>query len=789
MKDDALVAERDALIQILRQTPSGQAWCHQFSDFIDRVLVALDRELESQFAGIRRPTLVAVGGYGRRQLSPHSDVDLAVIPPEGQDPEGDLVVRTLYRRLHEVIGDRLKLDVDYGYRPVSDAPGLDPKSRTGLLDARLVAGSDLTFKRFMDLYWESFPTGEFVVSKFREREQWLDKTHRSPLVTKPNVRDGAGGLRCIHCRDWVGAAIGTKIPGDIEAQETILRVRNVLHVVAGSKNDALTPDRQLEVAAWLELDPHAMMELVLGAMRSNHAHYQECKERVAEARFMLERGVWSIRGEVRFMGEPEPASAVFGIARASELDLVIPDFPAKVGRVTVGERLLKALAVNEKTVRHLDRCGVLDQILPMLTRCRTLLPDDLSHDYTVFEHTLLTVRALHALDKREDWLGDVYRAFEAKPALIMAALLHDVGKFEDSPRHPQIGAALAKKLADEWRLEARNAQLIEWLVAHHLEMSHFMRFRDIALPETIEAFAAVVPTKRALDALTLLTYADSVAVSGTNWNSMQEALLRELYERMNLHLNEPESINESSWVSWKSDAIPGLTESLPVQELVESLPAHYLLANGPETIRLHAQMLAKLPTQGTQVEIQALRDVGASEIHVVSHDRPGLLARILGVIYALDVSLSSVRAVTGSGKDPFVVDTFTVDYNDKPLPSATAKALLDAFVRCLDADELVEQMLVQAGFDPRRLPTDARLTLIEGTTTIVEVVTDRSRGVGYQICRFFSRQGWEVVSARVGQWAGDSAAAFYVRPGEGANPDPNSLLEAWASEVSSRRFA
>ncbi len=787
MNSSALVAERLSLIQELQVRPSGEAWCQKHSDLIDRVLVALSREIEQEFQNFRPLTLVAVGGYGRRQLSPHSDVDLVLIPSDEQQVSLDGAVRLFYRRLNEVIGDDLGLKIDYGYRPLSDAPGLDPKSRTGLLDARLIAGSDFVFTRFMDLYWSSFPVGDFVVAKYRERERWLANTHRTPLVTKPNLRDGAGGMRCIHCAHWVGQAIGMKMAKSPEAQEAVLIARNILHALTGEKNDWLTPDRQIAMADWLKQDPHAMMQNLLQALTTNHELYQESRERLAEARFPLARGVWSIRGEVRFMGDVEPAAAAFGVARAIQLGVDVPDVPARAKGRIAGESLMRALGENETTLRELDRCGLLEQLLPCLTRCRTLLPDDLSHEFTVFEHTMMAVRTMHELASRTDWLGELYGSFEAKPALHLATLLHDVGKFEDGPRHPEIGAEIAERLALEWNLEPRHGQLISWLIRNHLQMSRFVRFRDLALPETVEAFAQIVGSTERLNALTLITYADSMAVGPHNWSPMQEQMLRELHERTWQFLHAESADEEGGWMGEQVLVRPQVQAGSVVSELVDALPGHYLLATSAKAVERHSDMYHRYRESGPQFYVMHHKELGVSELFAVCQDQPGLLSRILGVIYASDMGLTGVRAFTSTTDEPFVVDAFTLDYNGQPLPDATTRSLIRRLHHCMGDDRLVEQLLQEKGLDPHRLPAEATLTLVPGPTPILEVLTQRNRGVAYQISRFFRRQGWEVIGARVGQWAGETAAAFYIRPGQGINPQPEMLLEQWSAEVSSAR--
>jgi len=763
-KIQALAAAREAHLQELADRPSGLSWCARHTEIADAVVRLIYEDLVSSRQGLAPLALIATGGYGRGELSPHSDIDITVVPAHESSSELDTAIRTLFQDLHWAFCTVLRLDVGYAYRLVSDAPGLDAKTRTGLLDLRHVAGARELTRRLESALHETLAAGEFVLSKIQEREEMFRKHHDTPLVVEPNLKEGAGGLRCFHCANWIGVAIGERPSRPTEAYDTIVRYRNLLHLKAGKCLDVLSRQRQAEIADHLGQDLYFMMGGLVECGDRLHHSYRQAVEKLQEARFPLSRAVLAVRGEARPLAGHDAGEAAVGVAIATQLGLTVSDLAVPTMARIGGPAAMYAITTGEPTLRNLDRCGLLEQLLPELTVCRSLLPTDTVHRYTVFEHTVRMVRNLDRLEPGT-FLGDLKSALNDLEPLYLAALLHDVGKVDPERSHSEVGAEMTRRVCARWGVAADVAETVEWLVAEHLTMARFIRVRDIQNPQTIEDFAAIVRDTNRLDLLTLLTWADVNAVSDSAWTPAQETFLKELHARTEARLQnegpatpDPAVYRQRLLRQLKASQM----EESKVQEFVESLPAHYMTSTPPDLVRLHMGFVQRAIEGTPTVELFHRNDVAATDFTVCTLDAPGLLSRVLGVFYAFDLSVAGIRAVTTATTPAVALDVVTVSFAGRPVPAATCKQVSAALLDVIEGRRHIDELLLQRGKDPSRHQEIFTYTYVEGSPGILEIRAPRGRGMAYRFSHLIAYHGWNVVSARVGQWAGNAAAAFYV---------------------------
>ncbi len=765
-----IAEQRMAMVERLRTDPAGLSWCEAHTDLVDDITRLLYRDLEN-LDSLPPFALIATGGYGRRELCPWSDVDLTVVPSDEASPELDTAIRRLFQDLHWAFCTVLRLDVGYAYRLISDAPALDVSTRTGLLDMRLLAGSHDLFRQLDTALFETFSAGEFVLAKIREREFNLQRFHDTPLVVEPHLKEGAGGLRCFHCANWIRAAVGDRFARATTAYDEVIKFRNLLHLEAGRHQDLFSRSRQAEVADLLKMDVYDMMSEVAKATSSVHQEYIRAKESLRESRYALAKGVLAVQGEARLVGGVDAAEAAVGIAIATHLGLRIADIPVKSGDDIEGEEAVFALSSGEKTLRNLDRCGLLATLLPELDRCRTLMPTDNSHEFTVFEHTMRVVRLLDNLTS-EGFLGGLKDSLTSVEPLYMAALLHDVGKAIDHPRHAEIGAEIVRQVCDRWSVADGLAEMVEWLVAEHLTMSRFIRIRDIANPQTIDEFVALVKDMDRLNFLTLLTWADVSAVASGAWTPSQDTFLKELHTRTASRL-QGESVPVRDPALHRQRLLrqlkgkEGDQESL--QRFIESLPAHYLISTPPDLMRLHMEFVAKAESGAPTVELYNRSDLGATEVTVCCLDAPAVLSKLLGVFYAYDLTVSGIRASTTITEPAVALDVFTISFAGRPIPSATSKQVTTAIMNVLDGTVNVLTLLLEKGKEPDRIQKVYSFQFIEGSPGVLEIHAPRGRGMPFRLSRLLAAQEWNVVAARVGQWAGNATGAFYIL-GPGGHP-------------------
>ena len=747
--------------EILCSPPiAGQSltWSAKLTRCADVAWQQLHALMAAEFPAASRIAIIATGGYGRSDLAPYSDLDVALVPPPRPNAETEIAVRWLFREAQHVFSDSCNLQLGYAYRPVSDVPGFDAQTLSSLIDSRFVAGVPELFEDLVTAIWRRFPVGEFIVAKRDERELQMARTHDTPLVVEPHLKLGAGGLRCVQTARLIRAALGERLLPLPATYEVVHQARVLLQHRAGRNTDELTRNRLEEVAEMIGYDPRSLASALAGAMEDNHDMYLDSLERLQDTRFTLSPGVEVVRGEARPAPFATVGQACAGTHLATRLGLRIN---AHWGALdpAVGSECVDLLSPCENTVRTWHKCGVLMQALPELERCHTMISHDASHRYTVYEHTLQAGRLIDRVGPDHP-VGQIKAAIPEPGLLMLALLLHDVGKADRRAPHSETGARMALEVCQRWGIERRQGEFVSWLVKEHLTMSKFSRLRDVELPETAEEFATIVGNKENLDALLVLTWADIQAVAPHAWSPIQESFLLELYRRTEAIL---QLANMEALAPLKARTKPASAGQAEQDAFLESMPPHYLISVDKQNVARHMAMVASARAGEVIVEPRDLAELKATEITVCCRDAKGYLSRILGVLYAHDTSLVSVRAATSEGKEPCLLDVFTVQASQHTVgPSAVARIVSD-IQRVLAGEGEVDEILRQRSKDPDRLQRFLHIDVVEGDPTIIEIRAPKGRGMPYRVSRVIAQHGWDILAARVGQWAGTGTAAFYVR--------------------------
>jgi [protein-PII] uridylyltransferase len=760
---EGLAQKRLLAIDDLQANPAGLSWCRTQTALVDEAIQRLIRDSLVEFPAIAQLAVIATGGYGRSEMAPYSDVDITVVPPDESSPELDRAIRAFFQDLHHAIGTMLGLGIGYAYRLIADAPGLDAKTRTGLVDARLLAGPSALYQRLLDEMDATMAAGEFILAKIAEREAAFDKFNATPLVVEPNLKEGAGGIRCFHCANWIRSAIGEREAKPTKAYDRVTLTRNLLQAITGRPTDTLTRSRHEQIAGLLKRDQNEAMSEIAASANEIHKGYLAAKERLLDSRFSLSRSVVAIRGEARIAANADAGESAVGLSIATALGLRVSDLQAHPGSKTSGAAAAYAITTGEKTLRNLDRSGLLEHLLPELTRCRTLMPDDNVHRYTVFEHTMQLVRHLENLPAGS-FLSVIREGLHDLEPLYLSALLHDVGKFDRDRPHSDSGADMAEAACRRWHLSAETIELVRWLVQEHLTMMRFVRLRDIHNPETIREFCGIVKDQTRLDLLTLLTWADVNAVAPEAWTSAQEAFLHELYQLTSeaLDLENPIPLDAAQQRQRLMKQLRADVPETDLRSFVDSLPPYYLASTPPNLVKLHYQLVKKAEAGEPTVESFTQPELSATDITVCTKDEPGLLSRLLGIFYAYDLSVSGIRACTTETSSPVALDTFTVSYGGRPVPNATRAGVSSAILAMLNGERLTEDILRERGKDPDRDQEVFSYSFIAGSPAVLEVRAPRGRGMPYRFSRLIAAQGWNTFAARVGQWADSGAATFYI---------------------------
>lgn len=758
---DEMASARRELLSELRASPRGIEWCHAHTDCVDRAVRAI-----AEIACGATPdfAIVATGGYGRRELAPHSDVDLLVTPVGASEPD----LAPLFRLLHDAMRRALKLEVGYAYLPNSDLRAVDQRTRTGLMDARLVWGSNVAFERLQSNLRNSFPNGEFLLQKLDERSLAERKYHSTALVTEPHLKEGRGGLRCLSASNWIFRVLGRQPlePGPVAPR--LFLVRNLLHMLSGRLNDALTVHRRAEIADLLSEDPLELGSELAREMLHVARIYETAVRAIHESRFVVAPGIEAINGEARVTKAEDPGIAATGLAAAAKLGLRIDPFEWPDQRTT-GGAAYDALTRDAESLRALDKAGLLKVLLPELERTRTLMPSDSVHKYTVFQHSILVFQLLEA-PKSDPMLQELMDALRDPKPLLLAALLHDVGKGLDDRPHSEVGEEFARNVTSRFALGAETANIVHFLVREHLAMARCIRLRDLDQIETVEEFTALVGTRERLDMLTLLTWADVNAVNEHAWTDAQHALLRKLHRLASAAIDDPNKLPEIATAAvgrarrrLESEDI----DETQVADFIALMPGNYFFGADEGGLLRDFRLFRDRPSSGSAVEFVQLPREGVGEFAICCPDRPGLLADVFAVIYAFDLALVSAAVTTTISDPPTALDHVRATYAGRAVPAASGARVAAVLKDVLDGTISSDQVLRAQGKDPLRTQREFQYTFRPGLPALLEVRAPRGRGLAFRIVRQLSQSGFDISAARFGQWAGQAAASFYLRRSSG----------------------
>ncbi|MBF0391371.1 MAG: [protein-PII] uridylyltransferase [Alphaproteobacteria bacterium] len=538
--------------------------------------------------------VVAVGGYGRGELSPHSDIDLLFLLPYKRTPYSEQVVEWILYMLWDLglkVGHSTR-SVDECIRQAKD----DWTIRTAMLEARWLWGDQKIYRELKTRYRSEVANGsgeEFVESKLSERNQRHDRMGDTRYVLEPNIKEGKGGLRDLHTLFWIarylydvadvpelvgrGILSADAAQRFAKAQEFLWTVRCHLHLLTDRPEDRLTFDVQPSIAQRMGYGDRAgargverfmkhyfliakdvgdLTRIFCAVLEEQHKRKPRLRlsqrlfgRRGAVEGFRLDGDRLNVAGDKDFADEPLRLIRLFHVALEHDLDI----HPHALSLVTqnlrrIDQRLRADSKANalfmdmltskkdpEVALRHMNEAGVLGRFVPDFGRVVAQMQYDMYHVYTVDEHTIQAIGILHrieegALTKEMPASSEVIHEIQSRRALFVATFLHDIAKGRGGD-HSELGAVVTAKLGPRLGLSDEETETAAWLVRNHLMMSRTAFKRDIDDFKTIQDFVTEVQSPERLRLLLLLTVADIRAVGPTVWNNWKAGLLRELYYR------------------------------------------------------------------------------------------------------------------------------------------------------------------------------------------------------------------------------------------------------------------
>src|SRR6202045_4305718 len=626
---------------------------HARAALIDAAL----REAWRTHCAAQAGALVAVGGYGRGELQPCSDIDILLLVPEPPDAPGSAVIGTLVAFLWDI-----GLEVGHSVRTVeqcAEESAADVSVMTTLLEARLLAGrAELLAAMRTALAPERiWPVKQFFEAKVREQAARHLKANDTAYNLEPNVKTGPGGLRDIQTIAWVakrhfggadtldalvthGFLTLAELRRLQQAQAFLWKVRFGLHTLTARREDRLLFDHQIRLAQSFGyedasytlaveqfiqryyrtvMDVSLLNELLLQLFREAILTESE-PPRPLNARFQVRNGSLEAVNSDVFARAPSAMLELFVLlqqnpeingvrastmrAVARSLWLMDEEFRQNPRNHRLFLEIVRSPVGVTHELRRMNTYGVLGRYIPAFGRIVGRMQYDLFHAYTVDAHTLFVVSNLRrfAIPRYDHELPQASRVMQQLPrseVAYLAALFHDIAKGRGGD-HSELGAVDAEAFCLEQGLSPYDARLVAWLVRNHLQLSITSQKQDIGDPQVINAFAAKVGDEAHLDYLYVLTCADVRATNPNLWNSWKASLFRDFYQRVKRALRRglESPIDPEHLVRENQDAARRLLLERGVSErdiaaAWTRFSAGYFLQHSPEEIAWHARLLAE----------------------------------------------------------------------------------------------------------------------------------------------------------------------------------------------------
>ena len=806
----------------------GIQTCGLASDLCDTVVLglwdALLDDLPAADAAIlrRHAAVVAHGGYGRREMAPFSDIDLMLL----HDRQAARQVAVAAKRLLQDLFDA-GADVGQSVRTVDEACRLaaaDPTILSSLLECRPLAGNPDLVARLQTRLRGLVQRGQSRQARalVDARRDEAVKYGETVALLEPNVKRSPGGLRDIQLVRWLGrvlwgepsfdrlALAGGLSRADAEtlrdAAEFLTRLRNDLHLAAGKAADDLTRDQQLRIAAARGIESQDGMLGVERFMRDYFRHTRGVAQVVETLVAGLRRphparafvsGVLGNRVDGIFRVGPHDVAAVSGclaqvagsldsIVRLVELSMLY-NLPidhatwAEVRARTAGlpatdDAMRRFLGLFTRprrlgsALRRLHEVGALEILIPEFAHARHLLQFNNYHKYTVDEHCIVAVERAVELQDEAGWLGDAWRQLNRKRPLLLALLIHDLGKgfVED---HSELGARMARDVAARFGLPADESEIIEYLVHKHLAMAHQAFRRDTTDDSLVVKFARDVGSPEVLRMLAVLTAADVSAVGPGVWTRWKADLLGELFFRTLGTLDgESPSVAADRHRRVLDELLAGRDADDSLVRLARQLPLSYLHDTEPRRMLTELEKLSRLEADGMFIGTRWQPTNGTVAVTVATRESvaSGVFHRLTGALTSqrLEILAADIHTLD----EGLVLDHFVVHDPDSvgEPPSERLSEIATAIRAAVKADRSPSFTRRWNPFAPLPNPAaiaPARVRFDNESSahaTILEVFAHDSVGLLYAIARTIFEEGLSVRSAKIGTYLDQVVDAFHV---------------------------
>ncbi len=805
---DRLRQERAALIAKFSAGGSVDALLHGLARAADHLL----REVAESSGITRRATLIAVGGYGRGELFPHSDVDILILLKQAPNEADRATIENLVGLLWD-----LGLAPGHSVRTLEECheeAARDVTVLTSMLESRLIAGSRRHFETFSRAVVDVVDREAYYRAKLLEQQQRHTKYNETPYSLEPNVKESPGGLRDLHVVLWIARAAGygthwselarrgllTAAEANIIrlSERRVKEIRARLHLVTGRREDRLVFDVQNAVAQQAGFRPTAgkrasellmqhyyraakvitqMNTAVLLNIEQRMFHRDDEPGVPLDATFVARGELLDIEDDSALARDPNGILRAFLLkAQHQELKGMSPRlmralWHARVAingayrrdprnRATFIELIKQPKGVLHE-LRRMNQLSVLGRYLPVFRRIVGQMQHDLFHVYTVDQHIIQVLRNLRRFSLAEHaheypLCSQLIADFDKPWLLYVAALFHDIAKGRGGD-HSELGARDARRFCREHGLDRHDTDLVQCLVKHHLTMSRVAQKQDLADEAVIRGFADIVKSERRLVALYLLTVADIRGTSPKVWNAWKGKLIEDLFRSTRRLLGGGTVAASAVLEGRKQEALHilrlyGLSDDART-ELWDQFDIVYFLRHSAQDIAWHTRSLfSRVNTAKPVVRARLARIGEGAEVLIYVKDQKDLFARVCGYFDSRNLSILDARIHTtrhGYALDTFLITDHGRGHHYRELLSQVEHELADWIGV---QHELPIPVKGRMSRQSRHFPVAPGVHLLpdeRGSLYLLSVTATDRVGLLYSIARVLAQHGINVHTAKV----------------------------------------
>ena len=819
-------ADQAALRQRYAQTGDAGELLRQRCARVDATL----RRLWADFAMPDSVALVAVGGYGRGELYPASDIDLLILLPR---PAG----RALREKLEILVGHfwDIGLEVAHSVRTVAqcrEEAGRDISVQTALLEARLLTGNDKLFASFAQRLRRHLDPLDFLEAKRLEQQERYLRFNETPYSLEPNCKDSPGGLRDLQTIFWIAQAAGYGTCwADLErhgflssygmeyavrCEEYLRQLRIRLHHAAGRREDRLlfdyqnllalefgfapTPTRRASEQLMQEYYRNAKAVVLLNIilLQNMEAALSPASLQAPQAlgeHFQTVGGLLDVRDETLFERQPTAILDTFlvlqehhelhgmtartlrALWRARER--ITPEFQGDPAQRAAFLRLFQSPRGIVKAFRHMNQLDILGAYLPNFGHIVGQMQHDLFHVYTVDQHILQVIRNLRRFTMSEfaheyPECSRLINELDRHWLLYIAALFHDIAKGRGGD-HSEQGTVDAWEFCEQHGLAAEDAELVVWLVRNHLVMSQIAQKKDLSDPEVIAGFARRIGDVRHLTALYLLTHADIRGTSPKVWNQWKGRLLADLYYQTLHYLHQGETPPAHGVIAERQAEAMRLLRYFALSDTVherlwKQFDTVYFLRHSAEEIAWHTHSLHyRIHNNQPVVRARPHQDGDSLQVMVYTKDQPDLFARIVGFFARAGYSIVDAKIHTtahGYALDSFVVLDMLERDTHHEMLAAIEHELEQRLIRQAPPDVPPTKLLSR---QVKHFPIKPEARIVEderGGNFVLSLIAADRPGLLYTVAAVLAQHGANLETAKIATLGERAEDVFLISGGD-----------------------